>query len=374
MKSKLAFPSLLVHGFRGFGELAIPKLGRLNLIVGKNNVGKSSLLEALRLYAYDGDTPVIEEILDFRGEIALDFETSVRRTESDEIPAVLYLFHGFPLISDKIAPIAVGPMNNESETVSLSIQWFVEEKSSDGIARLVEKTPQLLEVGETIPALSVKFGSVRKSVTRLEYFSHRERSNRGVAFPPEYRMSCVYVDARGLRRSFLRMMWNKVALTEKETEVIEGLKIIVPDIERVALLGSKDYWRNRAMVKTSRVLRPIPLSSLGEGVNRVFDIVLALVNAKGGLLLIDEIENGLHYSAQPAVWKLLFRLARQLDVQVFATSHSWDSIEAFQKAAQEDQGEEGVLISLRRTNGDIRATIFDEKELSIVTKDRIEVR
>ena len=119
---------------------------------------------------------------------------------------------------------------------------------------------------------------------------------------------------------------------------------------------------------------PLPLRSLGEGLHRVFGIALALVNAQGGYLLVDEIESGLHYTALLGLWRLVLETARQLNVQVFATTHSWDCIEAFQQAAREDQREEGVLIRLGRKDGDIVATVFDEDELAIATRERIEVR
>ncbi|OAD20145.1 hypothetical protein THIOM_004170 [Candidatus Thiomargarita nelsonii] len=86
----------------------------------------------------------------------------------------------------------------------------------------------------------------------------------------------------------------------------------------------------------------IPLKHLGEGMYRVFHIILALVNAKNGFLLIDEFENGLHYTVQPKVWELIFKLAKELNVQVFATTHSKDCVEGFH-AVWESQEDEGTL-------------------------------
>ena len=107
--------------------------------------------------------------------------------------------------------------------------------------------------------------------------------------------------------------------------------------------------------------------------NRLFSIALSLVNAKDGLLLIDEFENGMHYTVQLDAWRAIFKLAKSLDIQVVATTHSWDTIESFQKAASEDP-EEGVLIKLTRNKEDIIPTLFTENELAIATRDKIEVR
>ena len=119
----------------------------------------------------------------------------------------------------------------------------------------------------------------------------------------------------------------------------------------------------------------MPLSSLGEGAKRLLGLSLALTNARNGILLLDEIENGIHYSVLPDVWRLIFQTARRLNVQVFATTHSWDCIEAFQKAAAEDDDPaSGVLVRLQNQNGEVTSTVFDERRLAIATREGIEVR
>ena len=108
--------------------------------------------------------------------------------------------------------------------------------------------------------------------------------------------------------------------------------------------------------------------------NRMLGIALALVNAKDGMLLIDEVDTGLHYSVLPDLWKLIFEVAHRLNVQVFATSHSWDCIQAFQQAADANKDEEGMLIRLENRKDSIRAVTFDEEELAVVAREQIEVR
>lgn len=113
---------------------------------------------------------------------------------------------------------------------------------------------------------------------------------------------------------------------------------------------------------------------MGDGMTRMLHLVLALVNARDGMLLIDEVENGIHYSVQPDLWRLVFQVARRLNVQVFATSHSLDCVQAFQRAAEEDEAEEGILIRLQHRKGEIEAVPFDEDKLGFATREQIEVR
>ena len=95
--------------------------------------------------------------------------------------------------------------------------------------------------------------------------------------------------------------------------------------------------------------------------------------------MIDEFENGLHYSVQEKIWALIFKLAEQLNIQVFATTHSWDCIESFTKVAIDYQGSEGVLFRMGRSvrtsdNGKVIATVFDENQLQNITHADVEVR
>ena len=126
-------------------------------------------------------------------------------------------------------------------------------------------------------------------------------------------------------------------------------------------------------MRTAKIASPVPLRSFGDGMNRLFSIILNLVNSRDRLLLIDEFENGLHHSVQLDAWRIVFRLAHSLDIQVFATTHSCDTIETFLKAARETP-DTGVLIRMTRRGQDVIPTVFTEDEVAIATRERIEVR
>ena len=111
----------------------------------------------------------------------------------------------------------------------------------------------------------------------------------------------------------------------------------------------------------------------------ILQLALQISPAKGGFLLIDEFENGLHYSVQEKVWHLLFELAEKLDIQIFATTHSWDCIESFAKVAVAKKGVEGVLFRIGKSvrtsdKGRVIATVFDEEQLYNITQSDVEVR
>jgi len=365
--------SLTIGGFRVFRELKLQGLGRVNLITGRNNTGKSSVLEALRILA-DPSPSILYDILRDREEVS-DTDDSTTPPTPEALFQVATLFHGFPQFSKTTRDIVISANGGErSPSVRLSFGWLVEEEDSAGDRRLV---PVLGEEGEDeqerIPALIVEFGGTTRAL-RLDYFRLRRYGRRSLGDEP--RLPCEYVSPYvGERTAPLGVLWDKIALSDREKDVVSALQIIAPDISAVSMVGGEGLRRmtRTAIVRASSLPRPVPLRSFGDGLNRLFGIVLHLVNAKDGLLLIDEFENGMHHTVQLDAWRAVFKLSRQLDIQVFATSHSWDSIEAFQKAAA-DSPEDGVLIRLARKGEEIIQTSFSEHELAVATQERIEVR
>ena len=137
--------------------------------------------------------------------------------------------------------------------------------------------------------------------------------------------------------------------------------------------GGEGRSQRKANVKARGIDRPVPLRSFGDGVNRLFEIILSLVNARDGILLIDEFETGLHHTVQADIWRAIFRLAASLNVQVFATTHSSDTVHAFQTASDESE-EAGVLVRLRHFRDSIVSTVVNEDDLAAATRYEIEVR
>jgi len=369
--------TLTIERFRALRQLKINGLGRVNLITGRNNTGKSSVLEALRILASDASPFIIYNILRFREEDVGEVEELSRPLDAEGLFQLSNLFHGFPQFSEKLEPIIIAA-NGGSRPMRLSmgVGWFLEEREQDGLRRLVPQQKELFDASQALPALVIEAGSTRR-VLPLDYMRHY--IHRGRTMRPdvtdEPALPCVFVSPYGGERTAtLGTLWDKIALSDREKDVVEALRIIDPEISAVSMVGGERPREQRtAIVRANNLPRPVPLRSFGDGLNRLFGIVLSLVNAKDGLLLIDEFENGMHHTVQLDAWRAIFRLSQRLGIQVFATSHSWDSIEAFQKAASETP-EEGVLVRLSRRGEDILSTIFAEDELAVATRDRIEVR
>ncbi|NNC19587.1 ATP-binding protein [Corallococcus exiguus] len=363
-------PSFRIQGFRAFRDLEIPRLGRVNLIVGKNNVGKTTVLEALKVYAAGIDAAYeLRELLVRRQEVQ-------RVTSREERFQSVNIFRAF---FQPATSLHLGPTIQENR---LSIQLGRRSYLKDDTGRisrslfipLDEQEQQSPESAEE--ALQIRLGIETKRHVRLDEFV----SLRGISLrrpgqsEPAGLFTCQYIPARGISSPDIGPYWDGIVLTEGEQSVLQALRIIASDIERISLVeGPMVQGMRYAIVARKGHAAPEPLYGMGDGMNRIFELALGLVNSKSGLFLVDEVENGVHYSAQEQLWRFIFEASSQLGVQVFATTHSWDCISAFQKAASAHP-EDGMLISLAQTDGDIKATVFNEGDLEIITRESIEVR
>ncbi|WP_341686718.1 AAA family ATPase [Limnohabitans sp.] len=382
--------SLLISNFRSLQRLEVSKLGRVNLIVGKNNTGKSSVLEALRIYAGNAQRPLLEALAREHDE---RFRT--REAEAFEEPENMpfqdfFLGRAFPLVDGQW--ISIGSLTNEQERLQIQhalMEEYTDQEEVDGgetinriRRRIVPKAEADQGTAELSQVLVIKRGD--RFFPPMKLVNVRAR----VPAAEPWAVPCSAVPTQFISMDELADEWDRVVIAGQEEIVKAALQIIEPDLESLVFVRSDQegtytpsrYRRERtAMVKLKGLERPVPLNSMGDGMLRVLQLALKLFTAKGGFLLIDEFENGLHYTVQERVWALLFEVADKYDIQIFATTHSWDCIESFTKVAVGRPQTEGVLFRLGRSvrtsdKGQVIATVFDEAALANVTQADMEVR
>ena len=335
-KSELLLDSLEIKGYRCFEHLTIEKLGRVNLIVGKNNVGKTALLEALWIYSNKGKANVLAEITLDRNERVIDrqdSENSFGFNSSKYFSAYKNLFYKRPtnyVSKDEfyVGKIKIGSLQNRNKQLTLTLNG--------------SGTSPVIDTDNTRNPFKTDIG--------------------------------YFIKTSKIHNVKLIELWRNVELRITEEFVIEALKIIAEELISVRLTEYPEI--NSPKIPIARIKdgsEPVPLLSLGEGMNRLFVIATALANCQNGMLIVDEIESGLHYSVLPDVWKLIFKTAKDLNVQVFATTHSKDCIEAFAQAAY-DSPEEGMLIRLERHGEKIVAKAIEEEMLVDAVNYEVEVR
>lgn len=382
--------SFKIRLFRTFRELRVDRLAQVNLVVGRNNSGKTTFLEALWLHANGGRSDAIYRLLASREELVGDDGVDSRDVEVD----VASLFHGRVLAPEQDVTISLGEASAPFKKVTIGVSLVERMLSSEPAPPKYREIPldkARTADGDVYPAIVISAGQQRTLIVRREgTWSRALRRLRGVTGDP----GTPFIHASGSDEETVLRWWDSVALHEAEARVIASLNLICP-VERITPVGSPRRYGRIFKVKLKNQNEPQPLRSLGDGVVRIFQTALALEYSRRpspesqltlfeeplfgddsglGLLLIDEVESGIHYSALADYWTTLFRLARELGVQIVATTHSWDCIEGMQAAARDDSNADVQLIRLETRKDENRAILFNKEELAIVTRDQIEVR
>jgi hypothetical protein len=157
----------------------------------------------------------------------------------------------------------------------------------------------------------------------------------------------------------------------RHEEILLTVKFIEPRIKRLAVLVTGGVPLINADIGL-RELVPVP--HLGAGFVRLLSILLAIRSFPGGLVLIDEIENGFHHSVMRKVWAAIGEAARKEDAQIIATTHSWECIQAGHEAFLQVEKYDFKLQRLEVVDNRIEAISYDKKTLDAALRAELEVR
>lgn len=369
--------SLNIKNYRNLNDLNIKSLGRINLITGKNNTGKSTLLEAIMLLVSKGEMRLILQILLERGE-HFRFDESLKSTESS-VKTLSSMFNDRKISFNEEDKISISSdlifeLDEASENdnlITLNFIRYIDEEDDDTVRRRI-----ITEIDDENTNIKIGFQVKSKKQVRIYPLNDGiDRFVNRVGFKSnDYSDLIKYVKTKNIEKDTNSKLWDSIVLTNKEKFVIQGLKIIEDKTDGITF---KEVYRNERMpfIKLSDSGLVLPLQSMGDGINRILTMILALVNSENGYFLVDEFENGLHFSVQEKLWQIIFDLSERLNIQVFITTHSEDTIRAFETIINnQDNKLEGKLIRLENKNGIIKEIIFDADELNIATTNNIEIR
>jgi predicted ATPase len=392
--------SLRIRNFRMLDDFHVPSLGRVNLIVGRNNSGKSTVLEAIRILAARGNPRLLISILTDHDETALLESEPSGLGEELIANGFRYLFpeRRFPAVDD--FAIRIGEV--DSDLLKIEHLFFRTEaenvQSEDGelfeqrfkripISKIDPNALSVENIGQALRITNGANSGISRS-TVIDFDSMRSRFRHPVWDAGVLsETACSLIPTDFMPQTDLSDLWDRVSLTSFEDKVLGALRLIEPKLRGLAFIKAPSERRSpntrymEARIPVARIEgsdERIPLNSMGDGMLRVLQLVLAILPAQGGFLLIDEFENGLYYGVQEAVWKMVFELAAELDIQVFATTHSQDCIKSFAQAAQKHP-EEGVLFKLSRSravsdDGKVISIVYSEEQLAFASETQMEVR
>jgi len=313
---------LHIQYFKCFRDLRIEPLGRVNLITGKNNTGKTSLLEAI----------------------------------------ILRNFVWNPGQLGALRPIHQPDENGNHNAYWLDTYLSLFYRREPSSSFFINGRKYSLEGVDSNDFKQLSLGGSRATVQKAT-----------LKADPVDHIQYDFIASSSYDFEHLNHLWSRVALTPKEEEILKFLRSIEPRVLRVSML--EKFGPKQLYVLLDGDNEPTPISRLGEGVSRFLTLVTTLVNVEDGIMIVDEVDNGLHHSVQGHMWNYLFKYANAYNVQLFATTHSADCVEAFAAVgSQEAYRNDGRLIRLYRKNGEIGEVDFDIETVQAAVEGNIEMR
>ncbi|NJN74007.1 MAG: ATP-binding protein [Limnothrix sp. RL_2_0] len=364
--------SLNIENYRCFPSFKLEKFGRVNLLVGKNNSGKTSILECVDFLLDFNTLKSLGEAMILRGEF-FSIENVLEANDSQDRKIELdisSLFNQHTFVKNN--QISIDGYDHNKEKFERNIKIFEYEKNKEQKDFMEISLKTSVESQDSISLVI----SARKGIDAAKFFSSNHNGsyelNKKLSLPVDFLRSA------SLRFQDMLELYDDIILTDEEKIVLEALQCIEPEILQIAPLLSDTFKNSNinagfvARVKNNP--KRVSIGSFGDGIWRMLGIALKLVNVKNGILLVDEIDTGLHYSVMYDMWKLILKTAEKLDIQVFATTHNSDCWKSLAEVAQDEEiGENDVTIH-RIEKGATSSVMLNVPQMAIAAKRDLEVR
>lgn len=358
------FKSLKIKNFRGVENLELKNLNRVNIFVGENGVGKTTLLDAMFIAINPNNAELAFRTNRFRGlgnVIDEDFWRS-------------YFYNLNPKNTIQIdidgqynRKIKISPNFYTQETISL-------EKGDD--ENKIRSIATAMSEFKKLVGLDINFSEIIKK-QKISYqskiFQDKEGIHRNGDKKYQELLNGNYMNNHTiLNNASLFGKFAEISTANKEGIVLAMLQKLEPNIENI-----ESHSKKGIVVKDKRFLRKVSINIYGDGILRSMHLICNVLEHDSGITLIDEIENGLHVNSREKVWNTIFNLLQEKENrQIFATTHSYEIIESLFKVAKNINKEN--LISLSRIqkdqNGKIIVVKYSKEELEYALQNKDEIR
>lgn len=336
------FESISIKNFRGIKNLDIEHLNKINIFVGDNSSGKTAILDAVYILINPNNPTLTVKTNEFRNispHKASSLRTFFYNFDYNNIIELQTIMDGDKVkvsIKPKFGIIRIVPSEKRSNSETNNIRSFV--KSVNGL--ILD-----FEVNKTKYSSEIRLGN-KPTVKIDQKFQERLNGN--------YFNNNVFANEFDIASQFDTVNQE----IGKET-IIKFLKQFKPQISDIEL----DSF-GKLLVKDTSFDRRVHLNTYGDGMIRGLYILLDILVKKTGITLIDEIENGLHWSKQEIVWKFIHKIVLERNQQLFVTTHSREMVEHLYQAAKKEKFLELIRVyRLQKVDGAIKLALYDAEKL-----------
>jgi hypothetical protein len=359
--------SLNINGYLGIESLELRDLKRVTLLVGKNNCGKTSLLEAIQLGVSDSPFEEMVKIAQRRSEIVDNDELFPQR-----------IFRNHELRID--TPVTIQLRGTPQRTRSIKFKIIrAQQKLFPELDPADDADSESLDdhESERVPVIEISSSDDLKPVrmTLTESLSLSRRMYRRIA--PGFGQKGArpfFLGTESLSSGEMGELWGKLVLGESEPIILQALKGLEPRLERLAFVPDSIRGNGHFKIKLKDQKDAVPLGSMGDGMRRFLALAFAMRNSVNGVFLIDEIDTGLHYSVMLDMWRFVVNAARDLNMQVFATTHSQDCIDSLAEFITNDPDLQEEFSLQRIEIGSPAGIPYSAKDIQLCVSRRIEMR
>jgi len=350
------FKNIKIKNLRAITELEIGDLGQVNLFVGQNNCGKTTMLEGVFFLIGATNPQLPVNANRFRGLLPVSKELWCTFFHNMDIEVPIEI-SGRIRESMEEQKLRLRPNKKKVPAAQYEGSGFVSLKGDPGDSKppFIPDGLQLEYTSSKNPAEKIVSGIFVKG-NELFFEPAKERNIQGIFINP----STIFD---------WKDRFGAVQRRKQVPEVITLLKEIDPHI---SYLGLNEIGLLEVDIGLPHLL---PANLVGGGIAKFLSVALAMLDCQDGIVLIDEFENGLHYSAQQEMWHAVLNWAQKLNVQVFATTHSIECIKAYNNSAASSLfGSEAKMFRIERKDEKFRAVEYTKEQLAESLESKWEVR
>ena len=304
-----SYTTLEVQNFKGIREMKLEGLGMVNVFVGGNNVGKTSVLQAIAIG---------EKLPAFYEETKERYQKYIFDSEEEKYRKQLELP---PLFNEGVLTNQIfGGLKFRFDTVFMEDKHFqiTLNKSKTLLKRNFSQDSQMQVTIDGTKELHILLNEDR-------FIAHPKSFTNYVGTSTENHLNIAY------------SIFDELVQNSSVEQVIESLKSI-----ETTLVDIGSFTSGGLYCRLSKYKKPIPFSVMGEGFVRLFALASIILKFKGQNIFIDEIENGFHWSVQKDMWRMILTAAKDDGTQFFFTTHSYEVLESLNAVLQEmkDNGDD----------------------------------